>query len=110
MKPSDFRKLALSIEGAVESSHMGHPDFRVGGKIFATIGVPDAGCAMVKLTPEQQRDFVAFEPAIFSVLDNGWGKRGATLVLLGKATAKAVRPALELARANCAGSGKRRDA
>lgn len=53
MTPDAFRKLALALDGVEESAHMGHPDFRVRGKIFATLGAPDASFGMVKPTPEQ---------------------------------------------------------
>jgi len=62
---ADFRRIALSLPQAVESAHMGHPDFRVGGKIFATIS-PDDTCGMVKLTLEQQHDFVRSDPGSLS--------------------------------------------
>jgi hypothetical protein len=97
LTPEQFRRLALALEGAEEDQHMGHPDFRVGDKIFATLGYPDHNFAMVRLTPEQQRDYTAFEPAMFSPVKGGWGLRGATSVDLRAATAKAVKPALEAA-------------
>src|SRR4051812_25916788 len=79
--PDDFRRLALSFPGAEESSHMNHPDFRVGGKIFATLGSPNPDYGMVSLLPEQQEDFMllstAFEPA-----SGAWGRGGSTLVKL----------------------------
>ena len=59
MTADDFRRLALELPGASEMSHMGHPDFRLGGKIFATLGYPDASWGMVKLTPEQQAAWIA---------------------------------------------------
>jgi len=95
-----FRKLALSLAGAVEQAHMGHPDFRVGGRIFATLGYPDADWGMVKLTPEQQAAFVDAEPEVFRPVKGGWGLRGATSVSLPAATARSLRPALVAARRN----------
>src|SRR3979490_2339071 len=83
MTPDDFRRIALSMPGAIESSHMGHPDFRAAGKIFATLGPPGKVWAMVKLTPEQQRDFVAQDPAMFAPGKGGWGRSGATNIELG---------------------------
>src|SRR5579859_6039365 len=65
MTPNAFRRLALSLPDAIEGSHMGHADFRVGGKVFATIGYPDARYAMVKLSPEQQAKLVADAPEMF---------------------------------------------
>jgi hypothetical protein len=65
MTTGEFRKMALEIPAAVERSHMNHPDFRVAGKIFASLGAPDESWGMVKLTPEQQREFIQKEPKIF---------------------------------------------
>jgi hypothetical protein len=73
---------------------MGHPDFRVRGKIFATLAWPDEGRGMVKLTPEQQGRFVRAEPEIFAPVTGGWGRRGATCVHLASATDDSLRPAL----------------
>src|SRR5437879_13752743 len=81
MTIEDFRRLALSLPEACESAHMGHPDFRVGGKIFATIPWPDRNCGMVKLLPEEQKAFVKDQPA-FEAVPGGWGLRGATYVQL----------------------------
>jgi hypothetical protein len=79
-----YRRLALSIPGAVEGSHMGAPDFRVGkamgGKIFATLAYGHKGLGTLMLSPEQQAMFVAEAPKYFSVVAGGWGKSGATLV------------------------------
>ena len=93
MTINDFRRIALSMPEASEGSHMGHPDFRVGGKIFATIW-PDEGWGMVALTPEQQQDFVQDEPAMFVPVKGGWGRQGATNVRLESADAATVRRAL----------------
>lgn len=71
MTAAKFRKMALSLPEAVESQHMDHPDFRVGGKIFATLGYPDKGTAMVKLTPEQQHEFNLAEPDAFVPVKGG---------------------------------------
>jgi hypothetical protein len=76
---------------------MGHPDFRVGGKIFATLGFPDPGSAMVKLTPDEQELFVQLEPGSFQPVKGGWGRQGATNVRLRSATKSAVRGALAVA-------------
>jgi hypothetical protein len=78
----DFRRLALSFDGAEERSHMGHPDFRVGGKIFATLGAPDDGHGMVALMPEQQENFMALAPEAFRPAAGAWGRQGSTLVRL----------------------------
>ena len=66
MNPADFRRLALSLPKASESSHMAHPDFRVGGKIFATLGYPDKDHGMVVLPPEEQARFVQTYPKVFT--------------------------------------------
>jgi hypothetical protein len=97
MTVNDFRRMALSFEGAEERKHMEHPDFRVGGKIFATMGYPDKGSAMVKLTPEQQHEFNVAEPDVFVPVKGGWGKKGATTVRLKAAKKVTVRKALEAA-------------
>jgi YjbR protein len=102
MTRDGFKRLALGLEGATEESHMGHPDFRVRGRIFATLGYPDAGWGMVKLTPEQQRAFVDTDPAAFVPAKGAWGSGGATCVRLDAVTARALRPALALASSNIA--------
>jgi hypothetical protein len=81
---------------------MNHPDFRVGGKIFATLGYPDEGSGMVKLTPDQQRQFVGAEPEVFTPVKGGWGRGGATTVHLAKATEQTLYPALIAAWRNIA--------
>jgi hypothetical protein len=101
MDVEDFRNLALSLPEASESAHMGHPDFRVWGKIFATLW-PDEGWGMVKLTPGQQVLFVEAEPAIFVPVKGGWGRKGATTVRLEAASPNAVRKALVTAWCNVA--------
>jgi len=102
MTENDFRKLALALPGAEERGHMGHPDFRAGGKIFATLGYPREGWGMVKLFPDQQEKFVASDPDAFVPVKGAWGKRGATSVNLRAAKKTAVREALALARQNTA--------
>lgn len=102
MTQDGFRRLALGLADATEEGHMGHPDFRVRGRIFATLGYPDAGWGMVKLTPEQQRAFVETHPAVFVPAKGAWGVGGATCVRLDGATARALRPALALAWSNIA--------
>jgi len=94
MTADDFRKLALSLPEAVESAHMNHPDFRVKGKIFATLGPAGTDWGMVKLTPQQQTRWVALEPKVFAPVKGGWGRRGATNVLLAAATKNAVLSAM----------------
>jgi hypothetical protein len=102
MTADEFRGLALTLPEAKEAEHMGHPDFRVRGKIFATLGYGGEDWGMVKLTPEQQRRFIAAEPAMFTPIPGGWGRRGCTRVILEAATEEAVRPALVAAWRNTA--------
>jgi hypothetical protein len=99
--PDQFRDLALAHAGATESEHMQHPDFRVGGKIFATLG-PDLTWAMVKLAPPEQADLVARCPAVFEPIPGAWGARGATKIHLAKAKRQEVKEALLLAWQNTA--------
>jgi len=102
MIADDFRRMALSFPEALESAHMGHPDFRVRKKIFATLGYPDEGWGVLKLTPEQQRLFVQAEPDVFVPVPGGWGLRGSTNVNLGAATEEILRDALIAAWRNVA--------
>ena len=97
MTANDFRKLALGLADVIESAHMDHPDFRVGGKIFATLGYPDASWAMVSLRPVDQDLFIQADPLAFVPVKGAWGKQGATNVRLGKATKALVKSALESA-------------
>ena len=85
MTPADFRRIALSLEGAEEGSHMGAVDFRVGGRIFATLAAVDKGYGNLMLSPEQQAMFVAEEPGVFLPVAGGWGRNGATHVRLAAA-------------------------
>jgi|SRR5437899_2401177 len=94
MTALEFRRIALSLPQASEATHMGHPDFRVAGRIYATLGYPRSGWGMIKLTPEQQEVFVRAEPAVFAPVKGGWGRRGATNVRLRAAKQGAVREAL----------------
>lgn len=93
MTARQFRALALKLPESAESAHMDHPDFRVGGKIFATLG-PKEAWGMVMLTPEQQERFVMADSATFAPLPGGWGRRGCTKVVLENAKAPAVKLAL----------------
>lgn len=102
MTAADFRRMALSFAEAEEREHMRHPDFRVGGKIFATLGYPDEAWAMVKLFPDQQEEFVAADPKAFIPVKGAWGKQGSTNVLLKAATKAKVREALSAAFENAA--------
>jgi YjbR protein len=100
MSSDDFRKMALEIPTAVEGSHMRHPDFRVAGKIFASLGVPGKSWGMVKLTPEQQRAFIEKAPEVFKPCSGAWGRQGATNVYLPAAKVSIARAALGAAAKN----------
>jgi hypothetical protein len=106
MTADKFRSLALEISGASESTHMRHPDFRIGGKVFATLGYPDNGHGMVKLTPEQRRTFQRKAPSVFKPCAGAWGKRGSTSVDLAAANVALVRPALDAASKNISTKNK----
>ncbi len=88
------------MDGASEGAHMSHADFRVRGKIFATLGYPDARFGMVKLTPEQQRAFVASDSAGFVPVKGAWGEKGATSVRLSAAREELLEEAMAAACAN----------
>jgi hypothetical protein len=102
MTAAEFRRLAMSFPEATESAHMDHPDFRVRGKIFATLGYPEMGVGTVKLFPDQQKDFVRAEPKVFAPVNGLWGRRGATYVRLKGAKKHSVRRALAAAWSNTA--------
>jgi hypothetical protein len=82
MTATDFRRIALRLEGAEEGSHMGSPDFRVGGRIFATLASQDQGYGNLILTPEQQAAFLEDQPNVFLPVPGGWGRMGATHICL----------------------------
>lgn len=103
----NFRKMVLEIPGAIERSHMSHPDFRLAGRIFASLGVPDKNWAMVKLTPEKQRAFIEKAPKIFKPSSGAWGRQGYTNIYLPAATAAIVRVALDAAAGNVASRAKK---
>src|SRR5260370_9166863 len=97
MTANDFRRLALSFPKTEERAHMHHPDFRVVGKIFATLGYPEDGWAMVKLTPLEQEMFVKAQPAVFNPSTGAWWRRGCTNVRLKSARRPTICRALEAA-------------
>jgi hypothetical protein len=97
MNINDFRRIALSLEGAEESSHMGNPDFRVGGRIFATLAAAKPGYGNLMLTPEQQAAFVEEMPEVFIPVKGGWGRMGATHVRLDLANEDLLEGALRTA-------------
>jgi hypothetical protein len=95
-----FRKLALSLEGAIESAHMGHPDFRLNNRIFATLSYQDKGFGVLKLTIEQQEAFITDQPRIFSPVQGGWGRMGMTFLHLNEADESIMAGALKAAYQN----------
>jgi len=97
MDVEDFRRIALSLEGAEESSHMGQPDFRVGGRIFATLASASQGYGNLMLTLEQQADFVQDAPEVFVPIAGGWGRMGMTHIRLAAAREDVLYGALRTA-------------
>lgn len=97
MNAADFRRIALSLPGAEESSHMGSPDFRVGGRIFATLASQEQGYGNLMLTPEQQVAFVEDAPEVFLPIHGGWGRMGMTHIRLTQATEDVLTGALRTA-------------
>ena len=97
MNVADFRRIALSFEGAEESSHMGNPDFRVGGRIFATLASAKQGYGNLMLTPEQQAAFVEELPDVFLPVHGGWGRMGAIHIRLAAASEDVLTGALHAA-------------
>jgi len=102
MTADNFRRLALELPEAVESSHMAHPDFRVRKRIFATLGYPDEQWAMVKPLPHDQEKFSKSEPTVFVPVKGSWGRQGATNVRLKAARNAIIRSALLAAWRNAA--------
>ena len=101
MTADKFRTLALSLPETSESAHMDHPDFRVGGKIFATLS-PDDDWGMLKLTPDEQAMYIRIERGVFEPFNGAWGRRGATKVILADAKESSVRSGLIAAWRNSA--------
>jgi hypothetical protein len=97
MNPSDFRRLALALPDVVEGSHFGNADFRVGGRIFATLSLEREGYGVLLFTPEEQAGMVQDEPTVFSPVPGGWGKHGSTRVLLAKVAPDILEAALRTA-------------
>jgi hypothetical protein len=98
----DFRCIALSFPETEERAHMDHPDFRVAGKIFATLGYPNKDWGMVKLTPMEQERLVAVQPGVFVPAAGAWGRGGATTVKLAAISKTALRAVLAAAWRNLA--------
>jgi hypothetical protein len=97
MTAADFRRIALSFDGAEEGSHMGAVDFRVGGRIFATLASVNDGFGNLMLTPEIQAEFVAEAPDLFLPVAGGWGRMGITHIRLAKADRDVLTGALRTA-------------
>lgn len=97
MTAKDFRRIALSLEGAEEGSHMGAVDFRVGGRIFATLASVKQGHGNLMLTPELQAEFIAERPDLFLPIHGGWGRMGVTHIRLAEADEDSLRGALHTA-------------
>jgi hypothetical protein len=97
---ADFRRHALALPGAVESSHMGHPDFRLNDRIFATLSAQAKGCGVLKLTFDQQQTFITELPAVFKPVHGGWGKMGMTFIDLAAADEAILQGALTTAYRN----------
>jgi hypothetical protein len=97
MTSADFRAIALSMPEASESAHMDHPDFRVGGKIFASLGYPDVEHGMVALPPEEQARLMKAQPKVFSPAAGAWGRRGSTTVRLAVVDRATLHEAMEIA-------------
>jgi hypothetical protein len=94
MTAGEFRRLALSLPEVVEAAHMGHPDFRVKNRVFATLGYPGPGWGMVRLTPEQQDWLVRAAPHTFTPVAGAWGRAGCTNIKLRAARKRIVQDAL----------------
>ncbi len=102
MTPDEFRRIALGLVGVIESAHHQHPDFRVGGRIFATLGYPDRRSGMVNLTPDQQRTLVREHADAFVPAKGKWGEQGSTTVRLDAVDEETLGEALTLAWQNTA--------
>ena len=97
MTAAEFRRIALSLPSVEEKAHMGHPDFRVGGKIFATLGYPDTRFGTLMLSPQDQDFLIRDHPKAFVPAPGAWGRAGSTSVLLRLAPRNAIAVALEAA-------------
>jgi len=100
MNADSFRRIALSFPETIESAHMNHPDFRVSGKVFATLGYPDKRWGMVRLTPEEQDNVLRQHPDAFNPCSGAWGRQGCTNVLLGAVDKTTLQRALRIAWRN----------
>src|SRR5262245_13056668 len=98
MTPADFKRIALSLDGVEEGSHMGAVDFRVGGRIFATLASQSQGYGNLALTPQEQAAFCSELPDVFLPIAGGWGRMGMTHIVLANANEDLLRGALQTAR------------
>ena len=97
MTAAQFREIALSFPDTIEAAHMGHPDFRVGGKIFATLGYSNKERGVLLLSPEEQQELIGRYPEMFEPVPGGWGRRGSTQVLLKQVTRLVLQAAMRKA-------------
>src|SRR5882672_12594233 len=104
MRENDFRRMALVMEGAIEGAHMGHPDFRVNNRIFATLH-HDRAFGMVTLTPDQQEQFTRAHPDAFAPESGAWGRAGSTRVRLASVHEETLGEAVTLAWQNAVNKG-----
>jgi hypothetical protein len=110
MTAAGFRRIALALDAAVETAHHGHPDFRVGSRVFATLGYPDRLHGMVSLTPEQQQTYLREHAEAFAPVKGKWGEQGATLVRLSAVDEETLGESLTLAWQNAVARGAARRA
>lgn len=103
----DFREIALSMHDAIERAHMGHPDFRANGRIFASLHANERS-GTVKLTPEEQRELMRAHPTMFTPAAGAWGRQGWTVVSLSESDCRTVRAAILLAWQNVVDRPRRR--
>lgn len=96
MTAAHFRRIALALEGAIEGAHMGHPDFRIAGRIFASLHTNNR-FGMVNLTPDQQQELIRTHPDAFTPESGAWGRAGCTRVILAAADEESVGEAMTLA-------------
>ena len=97
MTEDGFRTVVLFFPGVSEGAHMGHPDFRVNGRIFATLGGSGKGRGMVKVPPEQQHNLIQAHPEMFEPVNGAWGRQGCTSVILARARKAPLREAVDIA-------------
>ena len=97
MTGTDFRRIALSMPEAVEGAHFGNADFRVDGKIFATLALEKDGFGVLLLSPEEQAGMVEDAPEVFSPVPGGWGRQGSTRVSLAKVSPEILEAAVRTA-------------